>query len=361
MKKYLHILVLVTLLTLGSAAKAQNPFDLPMVCSGLVEEYWVKGFNGSSDFEWTITNPDGQPVSSNLYTILGRGDTIQVYWSPDLTGGIYTFRVMEHTAYGCIGEVYTQNILLNSYNIYLPFDGVPESVAVCLGDTAELDPGLFSSYIWQDGSSSRIFFTGQAGTYQVQLVNSQHECTYNQIEAFVNPLPLVNLGNDTILFGAQELVLDVNDPNINFYEWSTGSILPSITVGGGTGRQVVSVTVTDRNGCVNSDTIKIDAENYNALKFPRAFTPNGDGFNDTWKFPFPTEFGADISAYLDNVEIRVFNRWGKRVWQWDGPFREWNGRDNGGRELPMDSYHYIVRIIVDGKTFNYKGTVTIVR
>jgi hypothetical protein len=49
------------------------------------------------------------------------------------------------------------------------------------------------------------------------------------------------------------------------------------------------------------------------------------------------------------------------VWNSSGMFRPWNGKDLGGRELPMDSYHYVIRLNVDGKVFLYKGSVTIVR
>ena len=49
------------------------------------------------------------------------------------------------------------------------------------------------------------------------------------------------------------------------------------------------------------------------------------------------------------------------VWESDGPFKAWDGKDLGGRELPMDSYHYIIRFKVGGDVYTYKGSVTIVR
>lgn len=332
-----------------------------MACVGAVEEYWVQGFNGSSVFQWSVTGPDGTDVSESFFTEIGQGDTIQVYWSEDLPGGIYTFEVIETSEFGCVGEPYTQDIVLNSPTINIPFDGVPESVAICFGEEAALDPGQFQSYLWEDGSTNRIFYTGEAGTYQVQLINSQYSCTYNEMEAFVNPLPVVWLGNDTVLFGAQTLPLDVYDSNIDLYEWSTGQISSSIVVEGGYGDQNIWVKVTDYNGCSNADTIYIGAADYRDLRIPGAFTPNGDGVNDTWIFPAPIEAGAELYSYLNDVDVKVFNRWGKLVWSSTGMFKEWNGRDLGGKELPMDSYHYIIRINVDGKVFLYKGSITIVR
>lgn len=362
MNKFLHILFLILLVQLGGKwGTAQNPFDLPMACVGSVEDYWVKGFNGFSDFQWRVVGPNNEEVSNSYYTLINRGDTIQMYWSEQLPGGIYTFEVVENSDYGCVGDTYSQQIVLNSKTINIPFDGVPETVYVCEGDIAELDPGEYLSYLWFDGSTNRIYYTGEEGTYQVQLVDSYYSCTYNEIETFVNPLPHVWLGNDTVLFGTQTLLLDVQDPNFQYYDWSTGEISPSIVVQGGYGDQLIWVTVTDWNGCSNSDTIMVSAANYKNLRIPAAFTPNGDGVNDTWLFPAPNDAGMDLFHYLDNVDVLVYNRHGKMVWQSHGMFREWDGRDLGGRPLPMDSYHYIIRIRVDGETFTYKGSVTIVR
>lgn len=345
---------------LPGKAVAQNPFDLPMACVGSVEDYWVKGFNGFSDFEWRVIGPNNEDVSDSFYTLINRGDTIQMYWSPDLPGGIYTFEVIEHSDYGCTGDAYSQQIVLNSKTINIPFDGVPETVYVCDGDIAELDPGDFLSYLWQDGSTNRIYYTGEAGTYQVQLVNSLYSCTYNEMELFVNPLPQVWLGNDTLLFGDQSLVLDVYDPDFQFYDWSTGEISSSIVVYGSHGDQNIWVTVTDWNGCSNSDSIMISTAKYEKLRIPAAFTPNGDGVNDTWMFPAPSDSGMDIYPFFDNVEVVVYNRHGKMVWQSKGQFIDWDGRDLGGRRLPMDSYHYIIKLKVGPEVYTYKGTVTIV-
>jgi gliding motility-associated-like protein len=394
LKKYLHILLALLSFTLTSTlAKAQNPYDLPMACIGSEQLYWVKGFNGISDFEWRIIDPNGNNVPTEFYELINRGDTLVIYWGFDLPGGIYTFEVIEHSDYGCTGDPYTQYIMLNSPTINIPFDGVPQTVGVCYGDMGALDPGAFQSYLWQDATTNRIFYTGDAGTYQVQLVQKvlltdglyHNECTYNEMELELKALPVVWLGNDTVLFGAQTLVLDAYHPETDLYSWyeynfqsqqwsnTPFSISSSVTVEGGTGDQWIYVEarkdyfesyMSQALSCYNTDSIYIRAENYNNLRIPAAFTPNGDGVNDTWIFPAPKApdyIDNGLWSYLNDVEVRVFNRWGKMVWKSDGPVQPWNGKDLGGKELPMDSYHYIIRIKVDGKVFERKGSVTIVR
>jgi len=361
LKTTIKILAIVLGVTLNAVTQSHGQ-NLPSACVGSVESYWVKGLNGQSDFTWQITDPNGNIVPPSSYTLVGRGDTIQINWGSSLTGGIYTFTVVENSDYGCTGEPYSQDIVLNSPTINIPFDGVPTSVAICFGEQAALDPGQFINYLWQDGSTDRIFYTGESGTYQVRLIQeTDQSCSYNEIEATINPLPFVWLGNDTVLFGNQTLILDVNNPDFDFYEWSTGAISSSINVNGQSGNQEIWVKVTDLNGCNNADTILISAADYSKLRIPAAFTPNGDGINDKWYFPSPDVSQIELYPYFEDVSVRIFNRWGKLVWESDKEFKAWDGKDNNGKELPMDSYHYMIKFKVSDKTYMYKGSITIMR
>lgn len=73
---------------------------------------------------------------------------------------------------------------------------------------------------------------------------------------------------------------------------------------------------------------------FDDLGVPSFFTPNNDGFNDTWTVsPSP-----DIS--IQNISI--FNRFGKLIKQFS-PDQGWDGTFNG-RNLPSDSYWYSVKL-----------------
>ena len=365
MKKYFRILLSVSIILIATIqTQGQAQKDLPMACTGSVERYGVGHVLDGSFFTWTITDEHGTVVP---YTrVNGSGDTIQINWNESLTGGIYTFEVLEHSSYvGCgDGEPYRDSIMLNSPTINIPFDLVKTSFEFCKGDQAALDPGLFQSYLWQDKTTNRIYYTGVAGTYQVRLTDENQSCSFDTLQAKMYPLPHVWLGNDTVLFGNQTLTLDVYNSDINFYDWSTKDISSSITVSGQAGNQSIWVMVTDVNGCKNSDTINISAADYNNLRIPAAFTPNGDGINDKWYFPAPplgSTINQDLYPYFDEIEVRVFNRWGRLVWESHNNFIAWDGKDLKGEPLPMDSYHYIIRFKVNDKTYLYKGSITIVR
>jgi C1A family cysteine protease len=79
----------------------------------------------------------------------------------------------------------------------------------------------------------------------------------------VNELPNPNIGNDTTILISQSLNLMCN-PSFSSYLWSNNSIDSSVFIVAtqlGLGTHQVWVTVTDSNGCENSDTLTIQVIN----------------------------------------------------------------------------------------------------
>ncbi|WP_338194563.1 gliding motility-associated C-terminal domain-containing protein [Flagellimonas marinaquae] len=74
-----------------------------------------------------------------------------------------------------------------------------------------------------------------------------------------------------------------------------------------------------------------------ALVPAQAFTPNGDGNNDTWIVP-------GIDNYPNNV-VRVYNRWGHEVFAAQSYRNDWGGFYKNNRELlPAGSYLYVINL-----------------
>ena len=86
------------------------------------------------------------------------------------------------------------------------------------------------------------------------------------------------------------------------------------------------------------------------LKIPNAFTPNGDGVNDTWNI-------ANIDSY-PNCTVNIYNRWGQNVFSSVGYGKSWDGRYKGTL-LPVSTYYYIIDLKNDSKP--YSGSITIIR
>jgi gliding motility-associated-like protein len=125
-----------------------------------------------------------------------------------------------------------------------------------------------------------------------------------------------------------------------------------------------TVQVTDNHNCYTEHTINLVADLPICLVIPTAFSPNGDGINDTWIISNPNEQtnedNSDLPLIYPNLLVKVFNRSGQLVWESKRGYPKadaWDGLDDYGRSLPVDSYHYI--IYEGGKS--YTGSVTIVK
>ena len=88
--------------------------------------------------------------------------------------------------------------------------------------------------------------------------------------------------------------------------------------------------VNDKNSC------GVAALDIAILGFPKFFTPNDDGQNDTWKVLGNDTNNIQISA------IYVYNRFGKLVADVDLTGDGWDGFYNGER-LPASDYWYLVK------------------
>ncbi|WP_092438429.1 gliding motility-associated C-terminal domain-containing protein [Williamwhitmania taraxaci] len=330
--------------------------DLPGACVGTKVKYGVKGLNGVSTFQWTISGPGTFTVPAASIQSFANGDSVEVTWDNAFPGGAYTFEVTESTPWGCVGIPYDQSIIINSPDIFIPVGALPEFLKLCQNGSVTVDPGSnYTNFLWQDNSTNQTFVTNQSGTLQVRLVSSDFSCSYDTTEVRLYSLPYIYLGADTTLCAGQALMLDASNPTFTSYLWSSGDIAPNFPVGSGP-TQDIWVKVTDENGCVNSDTIRINQCDPGKMRIPYVFTPNGDGVNDKWEIP---EY-----LYFTEVNIRIFNRWGKEVFAHSGTYdaaAAWNGRDRNGNDLPMDSYHYIITVTLEGKTSSYRGSVTIIR
>ena len=90
----------------------------------------------------------------------------------------------------------------------------------------------------------------------------------------------------------------------------------------------------EKNGCGISNPFS-----FTILDYPRYFTPNGDGYNDTW-----TIKNLDLLA---PATITIFDRFGKLLKQFNSSNLNWNGTLNG-HLLPADDYWFNL-IVEDGK------------
>lgn len=109
---------------------------------------------------------------------------------------------------------------------------------------------------------------------------------------------------------------------------------------------VHKIVVNDKNGCGNTKTEVLTVD------YPKFFTPNGDGYNDTWNI-------NDIKDQ-PSAKIYIFDRYGKQLKVmrpgdngWDGSFQSQN--------LPATDYWFTITYVEDGETKEFKSHFTLKR
>ncbi|MDD2387100.1 MAG: gliding motility-associated C-terminal domain-containing protein [Bacteroidales bacterium] len=114
------------------------------------------------------------------------------------------------------------------------------------------------------------------------------------------------------------------------FEWNSGETISSISsLKAGN----YYITITDANGCIKALGVNVQGSNKLCLGIPNAFTPNGDGINDTWEIDYIEMYP---SAY-----VNVFNRWGQHIYQAKSNEDFWDGKWKG-KYVPAGSYQYVI-------------------
>jgi len=112
---------------------------------------------------------------------------------------------------------------------------------------------------------------------------------------------------------------------------------------------IYTVFIQDKNDC---GIAQIDVS---IIGFPKFFTPNNDGANDTWKV-----LGVNENFYATST-IYIFDRFGKLITKIDPTSNGWNGFFNGVR-LPSTDYWFSVELIdINGTIRTRKGHFSLIR
>jgi len=121
-----------------------------------------------------------------------------------------------------------------------------------------------------------------------------------------------------------------------------------------TGTFLVRLNVIANNGCEDYDTGNIHIGPDITVFIPNAFTPNnfGEAINERFYV---------IADGFQTFNIAIFNRWGEQLYSSSNITEGWDGRYKG-EEVQQDVYVYVVKVTsMSGKTFEYYGTITLLR
>jgi gliding motility-associated-like protein len=116
----------------------------------------------------------------------------------------------------------------------------------------------------------------------------------------------------------------------------------------------VRLIVMDKNGCIDSSSqyISLYPNNFNVY-LPNAITVNGDLLNDVFKV-------EGLGEVLD-FSLKIYNRWGEEIYFSTDATKAWDGSFMG--EFVQEGvYTYLIKFkYFDGKSYFFRGTVTVMR
>lgn len=216
------------------------------------------------------------------------------------------------------------------------------------------------SYVWTDALGNIISLNDtavvtQGGTYTV-VATSVNNCVSFPYSFNVVESAIATITDDDITVedfsNNNTITIDTTNLGIGDYEFSLDNEFgpyqddPFFDMVGA-GAHVLYVR--DKKGC---GTASIDVF---VLGFPKFFTPNSDGYNDTWNIK---GWNDDFAT---NSFIRIFDRYGKLIKHLYPGSDGWNGTING-YDMPSSDYWFVANLVnVDGTSQVLKGHFSLVR
>jgi gliding motility-associated-like protein len=304
-------------------------------------------------YNWTTSNGN----------IVGATNTVSVIANQP---GIYTLMVTG--ANGCTQSAdveVTQNADVSNVVIASPLTLNCNASSVTLDGSGSV--GVNVTYQWTttngniiSGDTTNTAVVSAAGSY-VLTVTSDNGCS-SSASVLVQSVPNPVAGfTATPTSGFAPLIVELENTSSGSnltYVWQSGMGANSVDEDTeftytSLGSYIVSLTVTDDQGCVAvaTDTITVEGESF--LIVPNVFTPNGDNVNDVFMMN---------ALYISSFKGAIFNRWGRLMYEWDDITEGWNGLAPNGTQASEGTYYYVISGTgEDGKPYEFKSHFMLMR
>lgn len=320
----------VTLISTSSYKCNSTPVTIPLNEPPRIDVHFNKkdvrcGFPQGKVTAWATGG--SAPNSGFVYNWLPNPQIEDVYntTQDSLLPGAYYFRVVDY--YNCI--VVDTAIISSFGDVTANYTVAPDS------GNAPLTVNVTNYSV--DAALYRWYINNEESAIQYVTVDSINTGNANLIYPKTNAVPGYYYFNPSIKLPLGT-ILDVNS------SLATSS-QPTIEYPDGGKFWMFLIAISD-SGCVDTMLFKHVKVNYlPTVEVPNVFTPNGDGIND--RFVIKT-------LSLESFKGTIYNRWGKKVYEWDSPDDlGWDGTINGGSPASPGTYYYMIEAVgKDGKVFN---------
>ncbi|MBL7944400.1 MAG: PKD domain-containing protein [Flavobacteriales bacterium] len=247
----------------------------------------------------------------------------------------------------------------DEYSTQVTVVGIPELemppvYSLCYyedGETiAAAETGVPTTYLWSTGETTASITVDAPGTYTVTLTFNGCEYTHDVLVEEIGEAPVFS---EVEFCEGSSVSLEVPaayGDNVNWCDGTTAPVINADEPG------EYCYTFVDNDGCLQHGIISVTIGGFIAsLYLPNSFTPNGDGINDVY-----LPVGVGIYEY----QLRIFNRWGEKVFDTTDPLWPWDGSYNGGEYFAPDGLYQFIcqyRGECSPETVQRKGFIVLIR
>lgn len=261
--------------------------------------------------------------------------------------GVYTVSLLVTHPLGCSAEVEEQDLITAYGHPVVSFTNQPDSgcypLEVQFVNTT--DAAFTNTCRWSfgNGDSSTLclptYTYADAGVYSVSLEvispqNCEGDTTYTDlITVFDHPEAAFVFGpQPTDYFDTYISFFDSSSVDAIQWDWEFGQNgvlgtsqdeFPALNFPSeDLGTYPVQLIVTNIHTCTDTMIRNVEIDGYYIVYAPNAFTPDGDGVNDSWR---PMIKDQEDSEY----QLTIFDRWGQEIWASNDPTEGWEGKAGG--------------------------------
>jgi gliding motility-associated-like protein len=282
-----------------------------------------------------------------------------------------------YTATDACGNSSESEVVVNIVDTQPPFfTSFPENLQLLCGDDYPNDAVSYEDACDQDllDADYDLQFDFQPCANNTEITRTftisdaaGNETTQTQSITFLDEDPPILLTPlDSLFYQCDYEVPDCYEmfEGLEFDDCSSGDVVPiecfDVVVEGNCEEQacIKERTYYFMDACGNQGSAKqyiTVQESVLNPEMPTGITPNGDGLNDAFVIkgigpPVNPEPGEIHCDWLEDTKMRVINRWGSLVFEYDNYRNEWEGTNESGEDLPEGTYFVVFEAL--GESFS---------